>query len=255
MYGRFVFRALVLIGIGLSFAGCANTSGLDSIQVSPATQSLAVGQTVQFTAVGTYGNSKHLSTQNVTSGVTWTSSTPSVATISSAGIATALGGGATTITASAAGFAGQVTSSAVLTVTASSGSGGVTATEPLVSLTIIPNSITVGNLQDTGQFLAIGTFSTAPFVRDLTNSSTLTWISSVPSVFPVNTNTAGTVGATAGMSALMGMAAPSLSLRRRAPMAPYRPLPPPLIARWFCPRRLLRVPVMQVRRHLLCWRL
>jgi hypothetical protein len=43
------------------------------------------------------------------------------------------------------------------------------APEPLLSLTIIPSAITVGNLQDTGQFLAIGTFSTAPYVRDLTN--------------------------------------------------------------------------------------
>ena len=40
------------------------------------------------------------------------------------------------------------------------------APEPLLSLTIIPNSITVGNLQDTGNFLAVGTFSAAPYVRD-----------------------------------------------------------------------------------------
>jgi hypothetical protein len=54
-------------------------------------------------------------------------------------------------------------------------------------------------LQATGQFLAIGTFSSAPFTRDLTNSPTLTWISSFPNDFPVNTNTAGNVGATAGI--------------------------------------------------------
>ena len=58
----------------------------------------------------------------------------------------------------------------------------------ILSLTIIPSSIVVGNLQDTGQFLAIGTFSTAPYIRDLTNSPTLTWILPTPNVFPVSTN-------------------------------------------------------------------
>ena len=48
----------------------------------------------------------------------------------------------------------------------------------LLSLTIIPSVITVGNLQDTGQFLAIGTFSSVPYVRDLTD--TLKWISAFP---------------------------------------------------------------------------
>jgi len=41
-------------------------------------------------------------------------------------------------------------------------------------------------LQDTGNFLAIGTFSTPPNVRDLTNS--VTWLSSEPNAFPVSTN-------------------------------------------------------------------
>jgi hypothetical protein len=69
----------------------------------------------------------------------------------------------------------------------------------LVSLAIIPSDISVGDLGDTGQFLAIGTFSAAPFVRDLTNSPTITWISDKPNYFPVNTNTAGNLGATAGI--------------------------------------------------------
>src|ERR1700745_1689880 len=78
--------------ISTALIGC-NNQGLNSVQVTPATQAVAVGQTVQFTAVGTYGNSKNLTTQNITSSVTWTSSVPSVATVSSAGIATAVGGG------------------------------------------------------------------------------------------------------------------------------------------------------------------
>ena len=72
-----------------------------------------------------------------------------------------------------------------------SANGTVTATltappEPLLSLTIIPSAITVGNLQDTGNFLAIGTFSSSPYVEDLTN--TVTWLSSAPQIFPVSSN-------------------------------------------------------------------
>jgi Bacterial Ig-like domain (group 2) len=203
MFARSCVRGFSLLCLGTALVGCSNPSGLDSVQITPATQSVTVGQTAQFTAVGTYGNAKHTSTQNITSGVTWTSSTPSVATVSSSGLVTAVGAGTTTITASAQAYNGPVSSSATL-VAASTSTGGGVAGGGIVSLTIIPSAITVGNLQDTGQFLAIGTFSSAPFVRDLTNSPTLSWISSVPSVFPVNTNTAGTLGATAGIVTAYG---------------------------------------------------
>ena len=203
MFARCVW-GLSIVCVVLSIAGCANPSGLDSIQITPATQSLTVGQTTQFTVAGTYGNAKHTSSQDITNGVSWSSSTPSVATVSSSGVATAVGVGTTTITASTTAYNGPTTSSAALTV-ANSGSGsGSNVPEPLLSLTIIPSSIAVGNLQDTGQFLAIGTFATSPYVRDLTNSPTLTWISAVPSVFPVNTNTAGNAGATAGIVSAFG---------------------------------------------------
>jgi len=200
MVGCSGFRGLSLLCLGFALVGCA-TSGLDSIAISPVSQTVTVGQTSQFSAIGTFGNGSHLSSQNVTSTVTWSSSTPSVASVTAAGLVTALAPGTTLITASATSFKGPVSSTATLTVTGAvtGGTGG-----SFVSLTIIPSSITVGNLQDTGQFLAIGTFSTAPYVRDLTNSPTLTWISSVPSVFPVNTNTAGTVGATAGIVTAYG---------------------------------------------------
>jgi hypothetical protein len=53
----------------------------------------------------------------------------------------------------------------------------------ILSLTIIPSGIVFGTLGDSGQFLAIGTFSTAPTVRDLTNS--VTWLTSEPNKFPI----------------------------------------------------------------------
>lgn len=199
MIDRHYFRAFSLACLVLFLAGCANRE-LDSIQVTPATQSVTVGQTAQFTAVGTFGNATNPFTQNVTEAA-WTSSIPAVATVSPSGLATGLSAGTTTITASAKAYNGTASSSATLVVT---GSGGGGSGEQLVSLTIIPSSITVGNLQDTGQFLAIGTFSTAPTVRDLTNSPMLTWISASPSVFPINTSTAGNMGATAGIVTAYG---------------------------------------------------
>jgi len=77
------------------------------------------------------------------------------------------------------------------------------APEPLLSLTIIPNSVTAGAIGDTAQFLAIGTYATAPYVRDLTNSSDLAWISTEPNYFPVNSNTGGNSGASAGIVTAM----------------------------------------------------
>jgi Bacterial Ig-like domain (group 2) len=201
MFDRRSVQGLLILCLGSALVGCANPAGLDSVQVTPATQSLAVGQTAQFTAVGTYGNAKHPSTKDITSGANWTSTTPSVATVSVSGLVTAVGAGTTTITAGAMAFNGPVSSSANLTVT---GAGGGAGAGSLVSLTIIPSSIAVGNLQDTGQFLAIGTFSNAPFIRDLTNSPTVTWISATPSVFPVSTSTGGTPGATAGVVTAYG---------------------------------------------------
>jgi Bacterial Ig-like domain (group 2) len=89
---------LLLLCFTSALVGCS-TSGLDSIQVTPATQFLTIGQATQFTAVGTYGNAKQPSAKNITNAVSWTSSTPSVATISATELATAVGAGTTTITA------------------------------------------------------------------------------------------------------------------------------------------------------------
>ena len=57
-------------------AGPAPT--LNSIAVTPANPSIGTGVTQQFTATGSYSDG---STQNMTSQATWTSSSPSVATI------------------------------------------------------------------------------------------------------------------------------------------------------------------------------
>ena len=67
-----------------------------SIAVTPSNPSVALGNTQQFTATGTYGDG---STQNLTNTVTWSSSAPNAATINSAGLATSVTAGPTTINA------------------------------------------------------------------------------------------------------------------------------------------------------------
>ncbi len=165
--------------IGLS--SCSNNSGLDSITVSPTNASLVVGgPTLQMTATGTYGNAQHPKTANVTSSTTWSSAINGVATVSAAGVVTAIAAGTTTITGTAQGFAGPVTASATVTVTGGSGTGG----GDLVSVSIIPGSQSVASQGQTAQFIAIGTTSSGATV-DITNS--VTWSSSSIQIATITT--------------------------------------------------------------------
>ena len=149
------FRALSFICLVLFLAGCGS-AGLNSIAIAPSTQVLnSVGATVQFTAIGTYVQGSHPpSTKDITSQVAWSSSNAAVATVSSSGLATAVAPGNVTITASMNGFGGVKSSTATVTVT-----GGGTVGSNLTSLTIIPGTQTVLSTNETGQFIAIGTYS------------------------------------------------------------------------------------------------
>ena len=211
MFDRLYVGVLLLAGGVALITGCNTSTGLDSIQVKPSTNAMVTGgPTLQLTATGTFGNAAHASTKDVTGLATWSSSSPSIAQVdASTGVVTAEGAGTATITASATGFNGPVSSAATVTVTLPSttpgggggGGGGVSSTS-LISLTIIPSSITVDQLQDTGNFLAIGTYSVAPQLRDVTNS--VVWSSSFPNVFPVLTNSGGTAGTPAGIVTAYG---------------------------------------------------
>jgi hypothetical protein len=173
-----------------------------ALTITPSQQSLsASGQTSQFIALGTSGTTGlSLDVTSLTGlpGIKWTSSVPTVASVNSTGLVAGVSPGQCTVTAVWTNADGTAASaSAIVNVTSSP------APEPLLSLTIIPNAITVGNLQDTGNFLAIGTYSTSPTVRDLTNS--VTWLSSFPSSFPVNSNSSTTnPGAPAGLVTAYG---------------------------------------------------
>ncbi len=82
---------------------------LVSIAVTPANSSITKASALQYTATGTFSNG---TTQNLTGSVAWNSSNTAVVTISSAGLATALTNGSSTIQATS----GSVSGSTVLTV-------------------------------------------------------------------------------------------------------------------------------------------
>jgi uncharacterized protein YjdB len=112
----------------------ANNSTLQSIAVTPASPTLAVGVTQQFTATGTYSDG---STQNITASVTWKSSSTADATIETTGqaqpgLATGVAAGNVTITATS----GSVNGMAMLTVTSSAGNS---TPIPLMDMTATEN--------------------------------------------------------------------------------------------------------------------
>jgi uncharacterized protein YjdB len=154
----------------------------NALSITPSSQALsASGQTAQFIALATSGSNGEQT--NVTSSpqIAWSSTSPSIASVNASGLVSGVGAGTTTINAQFTNPDNSVllaTATVTVTLTAPQ--------EPMLSLSIIPSSITVNNLQDTGQFLAIGTFSTPPYTRDLTNS--VSWISTQSDVFPVSSN-------------------------------------------------------------------
>jgi Bacterial Ig-like domain (group 3)/MBG domain (YGX type)/Bacterial Ig-like domain (group 2) len=94
---------------GVQGRAAVTIPALVSIAVTPSFPSISGTNTQQFTATGTYSDSN---TQDLTGSVTWTSSTTGVATITTAGLATGVTPGSTTISA----VLGGVTGSMLLTV-------------------------------------------------------------------------------------------------------------------------------------------
>ena len=140
---------------------------LVSLAITPANPSIAAGQTQQFTATGTFTDQ---TTQNLTSSVTWSSATTTVATIDTAGLATSLVQGSSSIGAAS----GSINTSTLLTV-------GPAA---LVSIAVTPASpiVVIGGTQ---QLTATGTFTDAS-TKNI--SSSATWTSSNTGEATVNTS-------------------------------------------------------------------
>lgn len=95
---------------GISMTTSISPSPLASLAISPLSSVMVVGNSVGFIAQGTYADA---SKSTLTNSVSWTSSSPTVATISSSGILTALSLGTTAITASLNGITSSI---ATLTV-------------------------------------------------------------------------------------------------------------------------------------------
>ncbi len=175
---------VILLGL-LSLVGCSsgNSGGssapvLQSIAVTPATPTLAVGVTQQFKATGTYSSGP---TKDLTSSATWTSSTPANASISTGGLATGVHFGMTTITAASSGISGTTT---------------VTIPAPLTSIAVNPPSISIAPTTATS-FTATGTYADGN-TQNITSS--VTWTSSVPTHASIS-DTVPTKGTALGLAA------------------------------------------------------
>jgi hypothetical protein len=148
---------------------------LTSITVTPANSSVPKSTSQQFVATGNYSDG---STQNITSLVTWGSSSSAVASITTAGLANALSQGTTTVSATS----GSIT-----------GSTGLTVGPPaLVSIALTPSSPTVA-VGSTQQFTATGTFTDGS-TQNI--STTVNWSSAAPQVSTINSSGLATTLAT-----------------------------------------------------------
>jgi hypothetical protein len=154
-----------------------------SLQVTPTNPTTYLGLNQAFVATALYDNG---TTGTVTGAATWTTSDDTVATVGvsggSAGQATPIKAGTTTIKATYQGVSGT----SVLTVSS--------ATLSSIAITPSPLNVAVGGRQ---QLTATGTFSDTQ-TRDITNN--VTWLSSSDAVATVsNANPRGLLtGVTAG---------------------------------------------------------
>ncbi len=169
---------LLALPIVLLLAGC---SALHSISILPTAGSVVltgVGQTAQFTAFGaSQMGSGETTTSNITTSVTWASSNPTVASINSSGLATAVGAGHTQITATSGGVI--ATSDVTVTLSGSSSSGG---SNPIITVT--PGTATDTFTGETTQFVATGNLTGTGSPQNLTTQ--VQWISSNVQVATIN---------------------------------------------------------------------
>ncbi len=181
--GTTTITASFSTGTGMPATGTATltvTAGmLTSIQVGPVDPSVGINTTLNFTATGIYSDGTRA---DLTNQVAWSTSVPTVVSISPAGRAQTLARGMSTITATAPG--GQ-TGSSTVTVTPAT----------LVSITVAPAMSTV-MVGGTIALRATGNYSDNSTV-DLTTS--VTWTTSAMATASVS-NAAGTAGTVTGLA-------------------------------------------------------
>jgi uncharacterized protein YjdB len=181
-------------------------AALVSLAISPSAPSLAVGNSLQLTAMGTYSDG---STHDTAGAVTWSSSDPSVATVSNAvgseGLATAGAAGVTTITATDP-TTGRTQSTSLT----------VTPARWMTALSVAPATVSVP-VGMTAQLVAQATYSDGTSA-DVT--SLVSWSSSNAGV--AVSNSAGSTGQISGGSvgwATVTATDPATSLKASANVA------------------------------------
>jgi len=178
---------------------------LVSISVQPAATTVVAGNTVQFTAQGTFGDG---TTQDLTNLVTWTATAP-VATISPGGLAKTYTQGSSVITAAFNTPGGLISGTATLTVTAA---------PTLVSISV-QSAVTTVAAGNTVQFTAQGTYSDGT-KQDLTNLVTWTATAPVATISPgglAKTYTQGSTVITAAFNTPGGLISGTATLTVTAP--------------------------------------
>ncbi len=191
------------LGFLASCGGGSNTPPpaptLQSVSVAPSGASVVAGKTQQYTATGNYsdGTTKALST------VDWTTSDPTIATISSSGLLTAKKPGAVSVSAES----GDTSGSTLATISAAQ----------LVSIAVSPQNSSVRINKDQ-RFSATGTFTDGT----MQPLSDVTWSSSATNFATIDT-TGLAEGVSAGVSTIQatsGKFSATTSLTVFAPSAP-----------------------------------
>jgi hypothetical protein len=137
-----VFAVLAIFAFGLGCRGFFVNPTLTTVTVGPTGFNLPVGSTQQMTATGTYNDG---STKTLTSGVVWTSSDPTIATVTAGGLVTGVAAGTATITAQS----GTITGQSSITVSLTNVTG----------VTITPTTGNVATNGGTVTFKALATIS------------------------------------------------------------------------------------------------
>lgn len=175
-----LFLLVVVSSLGLvaCSGGGGGDASLTGVEITPANASKALGSSQQYAAMAVFSNNSKV---DVSGQVSWSSSDPSVASISASGLAQTLKTGTTTISAS---YMGQSTGTS-LTVTAAA----VTA----VAVTPSNASLAKGTSR---AYTATATF-TDRTTQDVTNDAT--WSSTTTAVATVG-NAAGSKGRVTAVS-------------------------------------------------------
>jgi len=167
-----------------TFTITVTTPTISDIFVSPDGLTEPIGISQQYTATADYSDG---SSSDLSSGITWVSSAPAVATVDSRGVVTSVGPGTTTISATVGSFS----DSSTLTVVPAH----------LQSITVTPSTakLSAGTLL---QFTATGNFddgSTQPL-------TSLTWSSSAQNLLTIDVNgvAAGVIPGSATVTATSG---------------------------------------------------